>query len=174
MTMTFGEPGVEYRPVPSLPGFFAGADGSIWRTVADGVIVRRKAHFNRRYRRWSVWVCAAGRSGPRLVAWLVAEAFHGPRPIGQYCCHKNGNSSDDRADNLKWDTPAGNSADAIRHGTATSRAMTAETARRIVTLKRSGLSVEEIATVVNHSPPSVYLAATGRTWSRVTGIAKPA
>lgn len=48
---------------------------------------------------------------------LVAEAFIGPRPLGFVTCHGDGDSLNNNAANLRYDTPAGNSADAIRHGT---------------------------------------------------------
>lgn len=52
-----------------------------------------------------------------LVHRLVLEAFVGPRPEGMFGCHNNGDPSDNRLENLRWDTPKNNSADMIRHGT---------------------------------------------------------
>ncbi len=51
------------------------------------------------------------------VHHLVLDAFVGPRPDGHYGCHRNGDPSDNRVANLRWDTPAGNSADKRVHGT---------------------------------------------------------
>jgi 5-methylcytosine-specific restriction endonuclease McrA len=48
---------------------------------------------------------------------LVAAAFHGPCPEGMECCHNNGDSSDNRPENLRWDTRVNNHADKIEHGT---------------------------------------------------------
>ena len=53
----------------------------------------------------------------RIVSNLVAEAFIGPRPEGLDVCHNNGDSLDDRAVNLRYDTRAGNMADTVEHGT---------------------------------------------------------
>jgi hypothetical protein len=33
------------------------------------------------------------------------------------CCHTNGKASDNRLENLRWDTPANNVADRKKHGT---------------------------------------------------------
>jgi hypothetical protein len=55
-------------------------------------------------------------AGSRLVHALVLEAFVGPRPPGHETCHNNGDRSDNRLSNLRWDTSAANSADIIRHG----------------------------------------------------------
>lgn len=51
-----------------------------------------------------------------LVHRLVLEAFVGRRPKGYDGCHNNGDSSDNRLCNLRWDTRGENCADAFRHG----------------------------------------------------------
>lgn len=50
------------------------------------------------------------------VSHLVALAFIGPSN-GLLVCHNNGNRADDRLENLRYDTQAGNCADKIKHGT---------------------------------------------------------
>lgn len=52
-----------------------------------------------------------------LVQYLVLEAFVGPRPLGAYCCHADGNRVNNHLSNLRWDTPRSNSGDARKHGT---------------------------------------------------------
>jgi hypothetical protein len=52
------------------------------------------------------------------VHHLVLLAFVGPRPDGLICCHGNGDPTDNRPENLRWDTHSANSKDAIKHGTA--------------------------------------------------------
>lgn len=46
----------------------------------------------------------------------VLLAFVGPCPEGMEGCHNNGNASDNRLENLRWDTHAANNADRKRHG----------------------------------------------------------
>ena len=48
---------------------------------------------------------------------LVAETFHGERPLCLEACHKNGNKSDNRAVNLYWGSPIQNAFDKRNHGT---------------------------------------------------------
>ncbi|MGI9293444.1 MAG: NUMOD4 motif-containing HNH endonuclease [Pseudomonadales bacterium] len=48
---------------------------------------------------------------------LVLEAFVGPRPDGLVACHNDGDPSNNRANNLRWDTQSANQADSIKHGT---------------------------------------------------------
>lgn len=49
---------------------------------------------------------------------IVCEAWNGPQPIGlDHCCHCNGDPTDNRPGNLRWDTCKGNLADRKKHGT---------------------------------------------------------
>ncbi|WP_336832980.1 NUMOD4 motif-containing HNH endonuclease [Staphylococcus pseudoxylosus] len=50
------------------------------------------------------------------VHHLVALSFIGERPPGYQICHKNGNASDNRLDNLKYDTVSQNKIDCYRYG----------------------------------------------------------
>lgn len=52
------------------------------------------------------------------VHTLVMLAFVGVRPSGKETCHNNGDRSDARLSNLRYDTCASNAADRILHGTA--------------------------------------------------------
>lgn len=51
-----------------------------------------------------------------LVQHLVLAAFVGPRPEGMVCCHNDGNGSNNRVGNLRWDTYGENNRDLVRHG----------------------------------------------------------
>lgn len=62
-----------------------------------------------------------GRGNVRKVYHLVLEAFVGPRPLGTECRHLDGNSQNDRLDNLCWGTKIENTEDKIRHGTLIAR-----------------------------------------------------
>jgi len=39
---------------------------------------------------------------------LVLETFVGPRPVGQVCCHNDCTKTNNKLENLRWDTPAEN------------------------------------------------------------------
>lgn len=47
---------------------------------------------------------------------LMLEAFVGPCPDGMEACHGNGDRSDNRLDNLRWDTSGSNKYDIVKHG----------------------------------------------------------
>ena len=46
---------------------------------------------------------------------LVCETFHGPRPEGMLCCHRDDDQNNNRADNLYWGTRAENEEDRARN-----------------------------------------------------------
>lgn len=60
---------------------------------------------------------ADGRVGYVQAHRAVLEAFVGPCPSGMEACHNNGDPSDNRLVNLRWDTRSNNTLDAVRHGT---------------------------------------------------------
>ena len=65
-----------------------------------------------------VTVQGAGHRRTLKVHVLVLEAFVGPKPdVGQECRHLNGDSTDNRADNLMWGTRSENVLDQVFHGT---------------------------------------------------------
>ena len=58
-----------------------------------------------------------GRTVSRYVHHLVLEAFVGPRPEGTEACHGDGNGTNNKLANLRWDTHAENIKDSVSHGT---------------------------------------------------------
>lgn len=64
-----------------------------------------------------VVVCKDGRRLTFQVHRLVLEAFIGPRPDGMEACHLNDDPSDNRVENLRWDTRSANVLDSVRNGT---------------------------------------------------------
>ncbi len=49
---------------------------------------------------------------------MVLDAFVGPRPIGKECCHWDSKRTNNRLENLRWDSRQANAKDKERHGTA--------------------------------------------------------
>ena len=48
---------------------------------------------------------------------LVLTVFIGPCPEGMEGCHEDGDFTNNRVDNLRWDTHQENQRDMVRHGT---------------------------------------------------------
>ena len=51
----------------------------------------------------------------RFIHVIVCEAFCGPRSEGMECCHRDGNPSNNRAENLYWGSRLENARDMVAH-----------------------------------------------------------
>jgi len=105
---------------------------------------------------------------------LVLTAFVGPRPDGCESCHNNGIRSDNRLENLRWDTRAANSADRRKHGTeaplkgeACSSAKLTDDAVRDIRENYQKGEWSEAARSLGVSPTTVRAAALGIQWRHV-------
>lgn len=112
-----------WRPIPRHPGYEASTLGRI-RSI-DRLIEREGSHGHyllkgrilKVYRRDSGHLQTGVGGGKfRLAHQLVLEAHIGPAPAGAVACHGNGDPSDNRLVNLRWDTRSSNALDAVKHG----------------------------------------------------------
>lgn len=60
---------------------------------------------------------ANGKPTHKAVHVLVAEAFIGPRPTDMLVCHNDGDKTNNRPSNLRYDTASANVRDCVKHGT---------------------------------------------------------
>ncbi len=65
----------------------------------------------------TVALCEGGFCRTKRVQRLLLEAFVGKCPKGMMACHIKPDTSNNRLDNLEWDTPKNNTADVIQRGT---------------------------------------------------------
>jgi hypothetical protein len=161
------------KPIPGFPGYEITDDGRVWsnktrRGVAGGRWLR--AHKSN-YGYKQVALYSNGVATLRVVHRLVLEAFVGPRPSGMECCHNNGDPSDNRLENLRWDTRSANQKDAVRHGSAggfknrgRGGKLTAANVLRIADLRKAGFSLRYISRVYGISIAQVSNIAHHKTW----------
>ena len=112
----------DLRAIPGFPGYFISPRGEVWcNRPTSGSSTRMKPKklvilkVGKGY--YSVCLSINSRRFCRMVHRLVLETFVGPRPAGMQCRHLNGNSLDNRVENLAWGTRHENADDAKRHGT---------------------------------------------------------
>lgn len=174
---------VEYRDVPGFPGYRINSDGMVetrkarsgfglwvnsspWRPVAgywdrDG------------YKKVLLRVPGKKKRQPFQVHRLVLTLFISPCPEGCEAAHNNGIRDDNRLENLRWDTPAGNRADKVKHGTDQigerhpGHKLTEAAVRDIRKRHAAGTSKMAIARVYSVSAYAVYAVVTGRTWKHL-------
>jgi hypothetical protein len=166
---------IEYRAVPGYEGYRVGSDGTVWR-FRKGVWIECKLTLvvgKYGYRRLQVGLVAPGMPVIAAVHALVLTAFVGPRPPGLECLHRDGNSLNNRATNLRWGTHQENMDDRDRHGT-TPRGETNGRAKltdeKVLTIRARLDRGEKQATVaadLDVSRTTVYRVHSGRSWSHV-------
>lgn len=106
----------DYRPIPGYPGYFAGSDGSIY-SAKHGKFRKLKPAFDGAGRYMFVNPCFDGKAKPRNVHRLVCMAWHGEPAEDMVASHLNGDRSDNRPENLIWETQQANLARRVEHGT---------------------------------------------------------
>lgn len=97
----------------SLPRFIEAVQRSMPGRILTQSQPAPDAH--NRYRRVSL--SFEGLTKTRTVHGLVAAAFLGERPDGMDICHINGDYTDNRAANLRYDTHANNQLQMVADGT---------------------------------------------------------
>lgn len=111
------------------------------------------------------YVCLAANSKVKRVSVhsLVLMAFVGPRPMGMYGCHKDGDRSNNHISNLKWATPTENQADRVRHGRHQyhiqngSVKYSLEDVREIKRLRKKGMIYDDIAAIIGNGCNRSYV-----------------
>lgn len=117
----------EWRDIPGWEGYYQvsnlGRVKSVERTALIFGGHQRRVHerlrkpFVNRGGRLMVRLNLGDTKPSFLIHRLVLQAFVGPEPEGMEACHNNGDHTDNRLENLRWDTKRSNMLDKRAHGT---------------------------------------------------------
>lgn len=185
---------VVHRPVDGFPGYCVGSDGTAWtaweRYYTEGIEGSRvrigpawtklRGYFNG-HRRFVVSVYRDSKASSKFLHRLVLEAFLGPCPPGKQCCHFNDDGTNNRLENLRWDTSKANSADAYRNKRIKigerhhQSKLTEDQVREIREVyARGDANQEQIANFYGMTQISISAIVRGVTWAESPGpIAHP-
>lgn len=162
--------------INSYPGYFVSKYGDVFskNDMKKGVQWKKLKPFQCRNGRMRV-IIYDQRGKPKSVYTyiLVLEAYRGPRPLGMYGCHNDGNLKNNHIDNLRWDTPKNNSADRKIHGTSLigqdnkASKLSNNDIENIFNLRKMGKSIEEIASIYGIYYTTVYKIISGETWTHL-------
>lgn len=176
-----------WRPIPGFGDHYeASSMGRI--RVKDRIIVKRHSMTGKPCRQFykgrllrpsrgskhghlCVTLGVDGVDTSRSVHGLVLLAFVGPRPEGMECCHNNGVASDNRVENLRWDTHYNNNQDRIKHGTyanGEAHPMAKLTSEAVRSVRERGLSNRQIMSELGISRSQAQRIRVGESW-RNTG-----
>ena len=186
----------ERRDIPGYVGYRVDTAGVVWScwTPAKGPGTKGVGQMlsdvwhplkpqpvrvrGRKTRRKQVHLTVGGKSKMVRVARLVLLAFVGKCPPGLIGCHNNGDAAADRLDNLRYGTHKDNSADRVKHGTATTgernpcakltTAAVLEIRRRAATDPRATRAV--LAAEFCVSQHTVKAIVAGQNWPSVGGL----
>jgi len=134
ITPTKGESTEEWREIAGYPDYMVSNLGRVYslprscrnhngdngRRACGGLILRGSTKKeNGRIERVTVQLFRDEKKIQRPIHHLVLEAFVGKRPSGLEGCHNDGDPTNNRLDNLRWDSHVSNIMDCVKHGTHT-------------------------------------------------------
>ncbi|GAB2798886.1 hypothetical protein GCM10027040_27260 [Halomonas shantousis] len=155
-------PQVTRRPIPSCSNYEAGDDGNIYRRGSVAPLKHWMGGYECGYR-----MVSAGAMRKAYVHRLVCEAFYGVAlPEFPEVRHLNGNTQDNRPQNLDWATKGQNAADRSAHGRAShsNHGASKLTAIEVAEIRASGLTRPAIAEKYGISKGAIDDIIDGRTW----------
>lgn len=105
------------KEIPGFPNYAITDDGRVWSKQRIRVKGSWLRHSYDRYGHVRVVLYRSGSRRRYFIHRLVLETFVGPCPEGMEGCHRDGDPSNNRIENLYWGTHADNVQDSVRHGT---------------------------------------------------------
>jgi len=104
-----------WKEIPGFDDYFVSSAGRIrsFKAKGNGKLLSQPKNTN-----GYLFVNIMGNDGfmhVKRVHVLVCLAFIGPRPRGMEICHRDCNKENNSPENLRYDTPLGNSRDTISH-----------------------------------------------------------
>lgn len=153
-------------PIPGHCGYFADDLGNIYSN-RRGALKKLIPSLDRSNGYLKVNIYERGKRRNRYVHHLVAMTFYGARPEGLLVCHTpDPCKTNNRAENLRYQTRLENAADSARDGTLPSakRKLNYEKAEAIRGLHDAGVSTAEIARRYDVSTDCIQKVISWRTW----------
>lgn len=163
-----------WKDVAGTTGFQVSSLGRARKTGSHGEVQYLKGSDLDGGRR-AIRIRRAGQLRRVYIHRLVLEAFVGPCPPGLQCCHADDDVTNNRLENLRWDTHKANIHDAIRNGRMrrgsqhAAAKLTEEQVARMRVLMAAGKSVSSVARKFRVSASTASHIRLGLDWRHVTG-----
>lgn len=184
--MSETQPTVQYREIPGYPGYRVGDDGSVWSCL-ERHYPKGKFGQGVQWRPGSKWMRmkpVTNKNGGHhhvlvrgrhiFIHRLILLAFVGPCPEGMECCHNDGDPTNNRLDNLRWDSPKNNKRDSILHGThavgerSGKSKLTDERVKQARIDAANGMPLSQIAKRCGVNWHTIQRVVRGNAWKHIT------
>ncbi len=164
------------KTIPGYSNYAVDSDGNVWVVRSSR---RKQLPFLMTPRAGRIYkkIGLTGDDGRRhehTVNRLVALAFHGQPPTPEHdAAHSDGNSMNNRADNIQWKTPLENNLDRITHGTMPRgenhkrSKVTESDVRDIFNRLAAGEKERPLAREYGLSKAAVHFIKTGQNWAHL-------
>ncbi len=167
---------LEWRPIPNFPEYEVSNYGEV-RNIAAGrgrVVNRVLSPRPTKLGHLSVCLSHDKHIKTMQVHRLVALTFIGPPPVDKPdVAHGDGNSANNKRNNLRWATKSENENDKVLHGKSNrgerhgNARLVENDIRKIRELAEEGLIQSEIAKEINTSRRNVGNILSGKNWKHV-------
>lgn len=166
----------EWKAIPGYPGYEVSDHGQVrsyfertggrgrWELASTPQRILSPSGCGAGY--LGIGLCKDGNVNRCHIAHLVLLAFVGPRPEGKEACHNDGDNSNNKLENLRYDTHEANMDDAVNHGVW---GLVPDDIRKIRRLYARGLSKKAIGKLFDISPNRARDIATGKCYKTVGG-----
>jgi hypothetical protein len=173
---------VEYRDIPGFPGYRVGNDSSVWSCWRLGPnsimsdrwkLLKKQTIFSRNHKYTRIHLTVSGKTMAMEVGRVMLLAFCGSPPEGMECCHGDGDSANNRLENLRWGTHKENMEDKCKHGKqlrgekSWSAKITEDDVRIIYRLRSEGFTVQSIADIFRLANSHVSRLLRGLKWKHL-------
>lgn len=105
----------QIKAIPNFPDYFADTKGNIWSDKSSNLKKLKLIKVGSGHLKVNIYNYNNKRFS-RYVHQLVLESFVGPCPNKMETCHNDGDPTNNKIINLRWDTCKNNCADRAKHG----------------------------------------------------------
>ena len=111
------------KEIPNFKNYFADENGNIFSNKPINQYGKISSEykllsFRKRRNYLAVNLCKESKVYSYSVHRLILETFIGKCPKGMEACHNDGNPTNNKLTNLRWDTAINNQKDRIKHNTS--------------------------------------------------------
>ena len=175
-----------WKPIPGFGGHYEASSLGNVRSK-DRIVVRKNPKTGKQteffYKAKMLSPCSSDKYGHQVVHisfdskkknvfvhTMILLAFVGERPDGMECCHINGEPTDNRPENLRWDTHYANNQDRKLHGmyvTGQNHPMATLSEKNILAIRSSGKSNKELRQIYPISNSQMHRILTRQSWKHL-------